>query len=188
MAITHFHLISNPAMMAKLRAELGTVHGNASWTELEQLPYLSACIAEGNRLSFGVTARVCRIASDEALQYKGYTIPPGTPVSMTSLCVHTDERIFPDPWTFNPERWLGSEGVARRKYQMAFNKGGRNCIGINLAHAELFLVIAAAVRYELELFETDKSDVEFQHDYQVAYPKLDTKGVRAIVRKRSATA
>lgn len=188
MAITHFHLISDPAMMAKLRAELGTVHENASWTELEQLPYLSACIAEGNRLSFGVTARVCRIAPDEALQYKGYTIPPGTPVSMTSLCVHTDERIFPDPWTFNPDRWLGSEGVARRKYQMAFNKGGRNCIGINLAHAELFLVIAAVARYEMELFETDRSDVEFRHDYQVAYPKLDTKGVRAIVRKKSATA
>lgn len=186
MAITHFHLISNPAMMAKLRVELGTVHQNASWTELEQLPYLSACIAEGNRLSFGVTARVCRIAPDEALQYKGYTIPPGTPVSMTSLCVHTDERIFPDPWTFNPDRWLGSEGVTRRKYQMAFNKGGRSCIGINLAHAELFHVIAAVARYELELFETDESDVEFRHDYQVAYPKLDTKGVRAIVRRNSA--
>ena len=188
MAITHFHLISNPAMMGKLRAELGTVHENPSWTELEQLPYLSACIAEGNRLSFGVTARVCRIAPDEALQYKGYTIPPGTPVSMTSLCVHTDERIFPDPWTFNPDRWLGPEGVARRKYQMAFNKGGRNCIGINLAHAELFLVIAAVVWYDLDLFETDESDVEFRHDYQVAYPKLDTKGVRAIVKRNSAIA
>ena len=186
MVITHFHLISNPPMMAKLRAELGTVHKNASWTELEQLPYLSACIAEGNRLSFGVTARVCRIAPDEALQYKGYTIPPGTPVSMTTLCVHTDERIFPDPWTFNPDRWLGPEGVARRKYQMAFNKGGRNCIGINLAHAELFLVIAAVARYDLELFETAKSDVKFQHDYHIAYPKLDTKGVRAVVNRQSA--
>ena len=168
--------------MAKLRAELQNVPMNASWTELEQLPYLSACLAEGNRLSFGVTARVCRIAPDEALQYKNYTIPPGTPISMTSLCAHTDERIFPDPWAFNPDRWLGQEGIARRKYQMAFNKGGRNCIGINLAHAELFLVIAAVARYDIELFETDVSDVEFKHDYQVAYPKLDSKGVRVVVK------
>ena len=188
MAITHFHLISNPPIMAKVRAELLTVQENASWTELEQLPYLSACIAEGNRLSFGVTARACRIAPDEALQYKGYTIPPGTPVSMTTLCVHTDEDIFPDPWTFNPDRWLGPEGLARRKFQMAFNKGGRNCIGINLAHAELFLVIAAVARYEMELFETDTSDVEFRHDYQVAYPKLDTKGVKALVKRKVALA
>ena len=188
MAITHFHLISNPALMAKVRAELRTVREDASWTELEQLPYLSACIAEGNRLSFGVTARVCRIAPDEPLLYKSYTIPPGTPVSMVTLCVHTDEHIFPDPWAFNPDRWLGPEGAARRKYQMAFNKGGRNCIGINLAHAELFLVIAAVARYELKLFETDRSDVDFQHDYHVAYPKLDSKGIRAIVERKMAMA
>lgn len=173
--------------MAKLRAELQNVPTNASLTELEQLPYLSACIAEGNRLSFGVTARVCRIAPDEALQYKNYTIPPGTPVSMTSLCAHTDERIFPDAWTFKPDRWLGQEGLARRKYQMAFNKGGRNCIGINLAHAELFLIIAAVARYDIELFETDVSDVEFKHDYQVAYPKLDSKGVRVVVKGYAMT-
>lgn len=71
---------------------------------------------------------------------------------------------------------------------MAFNKGGRNCIGINLAHAELFLVIAAVARYELELFKTDGSDVEFQHDYHVAYPKLDSKGVRATVRRKPSMA
>ena len=107
---------------------------------------------------------------------------------MVSLCVHTDEHIFPDPWTFNPDRWLGLEGVARRKFQMAFNKGGRNCVGINLAHAEPFLVIAAVTRYELKLFETDASDVEFQHDYHVAYPKLDSKGVRATVERKVAMA
>lgn len=172
--------------MTRLRVELQTVPETATWTELEQLPYLSAVIAEGNRLSFGVTARVCRIAPDDALRYKSYTIPPGTPISMTTLCIHTDETVFPKPWGFIPDRWLGQEGTQRRKYQMAFNKGGRNCIGINLAHAELFLAIAAMARYDLELFETDISDVEFQHDYQVAYPKLDSKGVRALVRGKAA--
>jgi len=182
LAITHFHLLANPGMMQKVRDEISTVPETASWSELEQLPYLSACIAEGNRLSFGVTARVCRIAPDETLRYKKYDIPPGTPVSMTSLCAHTDESIFPDPWKFIPERWLGTKGVEKRKYQMAFNKGGRNCIGINLAHAELFLVMATVLRYDMELFETDISDVEFQHDYQIGFPKLDSKGIRAVVK------
>ena len=171
-------------MLARVRSELRTVSENASWSELEWLPYLSACIAEGNRLSFGVTARFCRIAPDETLNYKGVSIPPGTPVSMTSLCAHTDENWFPDPWAFNPDRWLGAEGMARRRYQMAFNKGTRICIGINLAHAEMFLVIAAVVRWNLELFETAKTDVEFVHDYQVAFPKMGSKGVRAVVRGR----
>ena len=138
-------------------------------------------IAEANRLSFGVTARVCRIAPDENLRYKEYSISTGTPVSMTTLSVHTDETIFPDPWAFKPERWLGREDTDRCRYQMTFNKGGRNCVGINLAHAEMFLVLAAVARYDMELFQTDIADVIFRHDYHVAYPKLGSKGIRALV-------
>ena len=188
LTIIHYHLIANPAILAKVRAELHTVSNTASWTQLEQLPYLNAVITEGNRLSFGVTSRTCRTAPDEALQYKQYTIPPGTPLSMTTLCAHTDKDVFPDPWEFKPDRWLGLEGLERRKYQMAFSKGGRKCIGINLAHAELFLAIAAVVRYDMDLFETDISDVQFQYDYQVAHPKLDSKGVMAMVHGKVATA
>ena len=185
MAIAHFYLLNHPENMAKLRAELRTLPETASWTQLEQLAYLSSVIAEANRLSFRVTARVCRIAPHEDLQYKGYTIPPGTPVSTTTLSVHTDESIFPDPWAFKPERWFGPEGAERRKYQMAFNKGGRTCIGMNLAHAEMFLTLAAVARSDLELFETDLSDVQFQHDFHIAYPRLDSKGVRTMVRGKA---
>ena len=64
---------------------------------------------------------------------------------------------------------------------MAFNKGGRNCVGINLAHAEMFLVNAAVARFEMELFGTGRGDVEFRHDYHVAYPMMGSKGVRARV-------
>ena len=103
---------------------------------------------------------------------------------MTTLCAHTDETVFPDPWRFEPERWLGEEGAARRKYSMAFNRGSRKCIGINLAHAELFLAVAAMARWEMELWETGDEDVAFKHDYQVATPKLDSKGVRVLVKGR----
>ncbi|KAA6408542.1 MAG: cytochrome P450 [Lasallia pustulata] len=96
MAIAHFHLLSNPEDMSKLRAELQTVPKTASWTQLEQLTYLNGVIAEGNRLPFGVMGRVCRIAPNEALKYKGHVIPPGTPVSSTTLAIHTNEEIFPD--------------------------------------------------------------------------------------------
>lgn len=172
-------------MLSKVRSELRLLPDTASLTELEQLPYLSAVIAEGNRLSFGLTKRTCRIAPDEALQYNGYVIPPGTPMSMTSLCVHTDEGVFPEPWAFDPERWLGPESATQRKYQVAFGRGARKCIGINLAHAELYLTIAAVARFDMTLFETDERDVKFQHDYQVAHPRLDSKGVRAMVLGRA---
>lgn len=165
-----------------MRAEVLKVPYTATWSDLQQLPYLNGCIAEGNRLSFGVTARASRIAPMETLQYEQYKIPPGTPVSQTTLSTHTNEEIFPDPWSFRPERWFGAEGTERRKYAMTFNKGGRSCIGINLAYAELFLMVAAVVRYDMQLFETDESDAKFQHDFHVAFPKLGSKGIQALVK------
>jgi len=190
--IIFYHILANSSILSKLRAELSTVPKTASWTELEKLPYLSAVLEEGNRLSFGVTARTARIA-DETLTYtpspyatspgKSYVIPPGTPMSTTTLSAHTAESVFPEPFTFDPERWLGDAGNERRKFQMAFGKGGRKCLGIELARAELYLVTAALVRgFNMELWETDESDVAFVHDYQVAMPKFESKGVRVTAR------
>ena len=180
-ATAHFYLMYHAEHLAKVRAELQTVPLNALWVELEKLPYLTGTILESLRINMGVTGRLARIAPDEPLHYKGYTIPPGTPVSSTTLCIHTDESAFPDPWTFRPERWLGKEGMERRKYLMSFNKGARQCIGINLAYAEMYLAIAAAVHFDMQLFETDESDVRFKHDFHAALPKLGSKGVRAMV-------
>ncbi|GFN11072.1 cytochrome P450 [Aspergillus tubingensis] len=191
--IIFYHLLANPTLLEKLRRELRAVPIPSSWTQLEQLPYLSAVIEEGNRLSFGVTARSARIAF-EPLTYtpssyvsstcppstksKSYTIPPGTPICTTTLSAHTADAVFPDPFVFDPERWLGDAGKERRRFQMAFNKGGRKCLGMELARAELYLVVAALVReFDMTLFETDADDVAFLYDYQVAMPKMGSKGL-----------
>ena len=94
MCIAHCHLLANPHVLERLRAELRTLPIPASLAALEQSPHLNA---EANRLSFGITGRNCRVAPDGTLQYKSHTIPAGRPMSMSSLCVHTNEDIFPHP-------------------------------------------------------------------------------------------
>lgn len=181
MQIAHYYLLANPHVLSKLRDELSNAGNPTSLKALEQLPYLSAIILEANRLSFGLTGRNTRVAPDETLQYKQYALPSGTAVSMTTLCVHTNEDIFPDPWTFNPDRFLGREGMERRKYMMSMGRGTYKCIGINVANAEMCMVLSAVARYSMDLFETDEEDVKFKYDYHVAHAKLDSKGVRAKV-------
>ncbi|KAL3453317.1 cytochrome P450 [Aspergillus insuetus] len=196
--IIFYHLLANPNLLEKLRDELGTIPASASWTQLEQLPYLSAVIEEGNWLSFGFTARTARIAHEPLIytpsshvplsclpstRTKSYTIPPGTPVSITTLAAHTAESVFPKPYVFDPDRWLGDAGKERRKFQMAFGKGERKCLGIELARAELYLVVAALAHgFKMTLFGTDADDVAFLHDYHVAMPKMGSKGVRVIAK------
>ncbi|KAF5012879.1 hypothetical protein F66182_15230, partial [Fusarium sp. NRRL 66182] len=92
--ILFYHLLSNPSILRILRDEINTLPPDATWTQLEQLPYLSAVIEEANRLSFGVTARLARIAYEPltytpssyvtATNSKSYTIPSGTPISITT--------------------------------------------------------------------------------------------------------
>ncbi|QRD91183.1 cytochrome P450 [Aspergillus flavus] len=174
--IIFYHLLANPALLAKLREELATLPTLSTWTQLEQLPYLSAIIEEGNRLSFGVTARTARI------QHTPITY---TPSAITTLSAHTAELVFLDPYAFLPERWLGDEGRERRKFQLAFSRGGRKCLGVELARAELYLVTAALVRkFDLVLWETDERDVSFEHDYHVAMPRDGSTGVRVVARIR----
>ena len=46
----------------------------------------------------------------------------------------------------------------------------------------MHLTIAAVFRrFTFELYETDVSDVRVAHDYFVAFPKKDSKGVRVRV-------
>lgn len=185
-----YHLLANPQIMSKLREELSTVEQPASWTQLERLPYLTAVIEEGHRLSFGVTARTARIAR-ETLIYtptsyaassskKSFKIPAGTPMSTTTLSAHTAPSVFPDPFVFDPERWLGDEGRKLQKYQMSFGKGSRKCLGIELARAEMYLVTVALVQgFDMELWKTEASDVAFVHDYHVSMPSPEFKGLEA---------
>ncbi len=178
--MTHYHPLANPDILKKPRAELETLPKTASWAELEQLPYLSAVVTEGNRLNFSLTMRNCRTAPPKHSIIE-YALPPGTPVSTMSYSVNASEEYYPDPLRFDPERWLGPGSKERRKFMTSFGKDARRCIGVNLAYLELCLAIAAVARYDRKLFETDDSDVEFRHEYMTFQPKLGSKGVRATV-------
>jgi cytochrome P450 len=133
-----FHLIHNQSILKKLQTELKAAIPDPTiepdLPQLEKLPYLSACIQEGIRLSYGLAVRHARVSPDKATKYKEWTIPAGTPVSMTIVDVHHDEHIYPNSQSFIPERWLDNpkteEGESLSRYFVSFGKGSRSCLGI----------------------------------------------------------
>lgn len=140
------------------------------------------------RLSYGTVQRSPRIYRDVELQYDDWTIPPGVAVGMDTYHMHHNEKVFPDSFAFKPDRWLGNpkgpDGTkALSRYMVAFGKGTRMCIGINIAYAEIYITLASLFRrFEFELFETDRSDVDFAQDMVSPQPKRDSKGIRVIVK------
>ncbi|KAK0390740.1 hypothetical protein NLU13_0243 [Sarocladium strictum] len=185
-----FYICQVPDTLDKMRHELArimTIHGGIpDIAELQALPYLSAVIKEGLRLSYGVTTRLPRIAHED-ITYKDFVIPAGTPVSQTPYFSLMHPGIFPDPQRFRPERWLEAEEKCQRlnKYLVSFGKGTRQCVGLNLAYAEVYLALAAiAHRFDWTMFETGLEDVVCFHDFFVAVASLESKGVRATLRTR----
>lgn len=187
--LAHYYILANPSLMAKLRDKLQS-KPSEMLEELFSLPYMSAIAIEAHRLSFGLTGRNPRVAPNEEMIYtnpttgKNYHIPPGTPVSTSTLLAHTNENIFSNPWAFNPDRWLGKEGQEKKKYMLSFGKGPRMCIGRELADAETYLCLKEMAGWEMELDGTDEGDVGFLHDYHVAHPRLGSLGARARVLGR----
>jgi cytochrome P450 len=96
--------------------------------------------------------------------------------------LHTDEKVFPEPFEFRPERWINDTDYTVRKQFVAFSRGARGCIGINLAYAELYPAVAALFsRLELKLYKTSVRDVEFASESFISYRPKDSQGVRVQV-------
>ena len=179
-----FYLLYTPGAYAKLKTELCTLEPNPTtlptWSQLEQLPYLSAIVQEGLRLSPGIGCRSPRVAHSD-LHYNGWAIPAGTCVSMNTMFLNYDPAKFPEPERFIPDRWLNKEGKTPEIY--SFGKGTRMCVGINLGYAELYLSLAAIVRrFDLELYQTGIEDVHPVVEGFVPFPTRASKGVRLLVR------
>ncbi|KAK1144850.1 hypothetical protein N8T08_004863 [Aspergillus melleus] len=190
LTVASFHIINTPSIYLRLRRELDAAIPDPnhipSLSELEKLPYLTACIQECVRLSYGVSQRASRVSDHITLTYKSYVIPPGTIISMDNYSVSHDESIFPDSYTFRPERWLGDplapDGRKLTRYLVSFGRGTRSCLGINLAYAEMYIAMANIYRnFEFELFETDRSAVDCYRDMFLPHGKPGTQGVRVRV-------
>lgn len=208
LATATFHIMANkervvPRLLDELRSVMAEPSDTMSLKSAEQLPWLvskkspnkllyrvltriqTAIIKESLRITALVTSRLPLVAPQDCLQYKDWVIPAGTPISMTLRDVLLDERVFSNPHEFRPERWLSSNpDIARiSRFYLPFGRGSRMCIGLNLALAELYLILGTVFRrFDLELFETTKErDIDIARDCFIGEPSKQSKGVRSRV-------
>ncbi|OKL56728.1 hypothetical protein UA08_07860 [Talaromyces atroroseus] len=119
--------------------------GNPRAEVADKLPYLDAIIKETLRLYAPLPASEPR-SSLVDIEIDGYLIPAGTVVSMSPYTLHRNAEVFPEPLKFDPERWLNEDCVEMKKWFWAFSSGGRMCIGLHLAMAEMTTLLAAIYR------------------------------------------
>ncbi|KAK3689587.1 cytochrome P450 [Podospora appendiculata] len=170
-----YHLIRNPPVHDKLRAELDAARlpFPASYHETRnssKLPYLEAVIKEGLRIHPPVGMCLERVVPSPGLELPdGRFIPAGTTVGMNPWVVTRDRQVYgPDADVFRPDRWLRrdgerADGFAERLRRMdelntfVWGGGNRTCLGRFLATTSLYKVTAALVgRYDFALEDPAK--------------------------------
>ncbi|OAQ58690.1 cytochrome P450 oxidoreductase [Pochonia chlamydosporia 170] len=210
LSATLFYVLNDNRILHKLQKELAAAMPDStkriSCNELEQLPYLSAIVSEGLRLSCGVSTRLQRINPTGPFYFKPsatttpsgnrghsaaeFIIPKGTPVGMTSTLIHTNPELFPDPHAFRPERWLDDNGQRHHEldgYLCPFLEEAANVSAFSmLAYTELYMCLGLLFRRlgsRLELFETTEQDVEIYYDRFVPTPRDGTQGIRVLINE-----
>ncbi|XP_029727599.1 probable cytochrome P450 12a4, mitochondrial [Aedes albopictus] len=178
-----YYLATNPEKQTKLREELRSIlpqkDSPLTPDNMQNLPYLRACIKEGMRLFPPIIGNLRATGKDIVLQ--GYRIPKGTDIGMGSMVVQQSDRFVPRAKEFLPERWLKTPepGCPHAKdahpfVYLPFGNGPRTCVGRRLAMLEMEILLARITRLfeyrwnygdlkiQTTLVNTPVNDLKFQ--------------------------
>jgi cytochrome P450 len=154
---TFFYLSRNPAAYEKVVSEIRTMFNGADEINgpgLANCTYLRACIDESLRLSPpapGILWRdVIRDGKTKGTPFvvDGHVIPEGTIIGVNTYSIHHNAIYFPDPFSFNPDRWLNTSSFSPQTRSIMrdafapFSMGPRGCAGKAMAYLETSLTIA----------------------------------------------
>ncbi|KAI6222435.1 hypothetical protein M3Y99_01500700 [Aphelenchoides fujianensis] len=102
-------------------------------------------------------------------QLNGHVLEAGTAINALISLVHYDEKFFPDPLEFKPERFLDASGKLKKIEQFVpFSLGSRMCLGMELARIEMFCFFANFLnRYKVgeEWWGPDPFDCKLEARY-----------------------
>ncbi|KAL9615682.1 MAG: hypothetical protein Q9160_009340, partial [Pyrenula sp. 1 TL-2023] len=150
-----YYLLRDPSLMQQLQHEIRSAHrsyddiaANAS-ISLEHLPLTRAVCPEAMRIYPPIPLGPPRVVPEGGDTVDGYFVPEGTTVSTNPFAASLSPLNFSLPWSFRPERWLGSstnenndeagdgygDGAGRATDILSasrpFSLGPRGCIGKN---------------------------------------------------------
>jgi cytochrome P450 family 110 len=142
LAWTLYRLHRDPALLARVTAELDALGPDPDPDAFASLPFLEAACQEALRLNPPVVdaARIARRPFDLV----GYTIPAGEAIRPSLSLLHACADLYPDPDRYRPDRFL------ERQFSpfefIPFGGGARRCLGAAFAMYEMKVVLGTLLR------------------------------------------
>lgn len=167
---------TNQDKQMKLRNEILNIlpckNSTLSLVDLDNMPYLEACIKESIRIypaGVGTSRR-----TNQDLEIDGYKIPKGVDFIINTEALLKDSKYFSEPDKFLPERWLKKGCAASHPFvYLPFGYGPRICIAKKLTD----LILGVGITEILRNFtvEYNHSPEEVFTSYLINTPKAPLK-------------
>lgn len=145
-------LASTPDAQDRVAAEGDQLLASATPTPeaLHQLDYTSRVVEETLRL-YPPAIAIARKAR-RSTSLGGYRLRRGTAVLIAFYAIGRDPHHWPDPTTFNPDRFAPNGDLAGAHAHLPFGLGPRQCLGARFATTEARLTLATITsRWQISL-------------------------------------
>jgi len=158
-----YYVLKNPSIEKRLYEEIDSYfqnHEEINYADINNFPYLNACLYETARLVpfFNRTERVC--TKDWENEEFNLKIKKGMTVMIPIWAANRNPAYFPDPETFNPDRFLPENKEQLNPYSFtSFGHGPRNCIGQRFSmETMLMLSVFMLKRFKFHLRSDSKPE------------------------------
>jgi cytochrome P450 len=144
---TWYLLAQHPEVEQRVHRELAQVLGDrrATMADWPRLTYTEMVLAESMRMYPPVWILGRRALTDYRIG--DFVVARRSIILTSQWVVNHDERWYPDPFRFDPERWTPDARASRPKFSyFPFGGGPRICVGETFAWVEAALVLATLAR------------------------------------------
>lgn len=153
MCMASFLLAKHPEEQQKLHDEISAVWNTdeaLTYEHVSKLKRTEGFLLETLRMHPPVITMVSRLGNQD-VQVGGYTIPKGVRVQAAVMEIHMDPKFWPEPETFDPERFIDTN-AGSQPYYLPFGVGPKMCMGKRFALLEMKINLAHILKnFEIKL-------------------------------------
>lgn len=137
-------------------------NGILTYESINDMKFIDLCVKETLRKYPGlpILNRIC--TKDYEIPDLNYTIKKGTSIIISLLGIHRDEKFFPNPNKYDPDRFSEERHDYDGDMYMPFGAGPRNCIAfrMGLVVSKLAIVILLR-RFKFEAVKIQELEFDY---------------------------
>lgn len=160
-------------VIAELDGIFGDSQRPATFQDTLEMKYLERCLMETLRMFPPVPLIARELQEDLQLNSGPYVIPRGATVTVATILLHRNPKVYANPNVFDPDNFLPERQANRHYYAFVpFSAGPRSCVGkcdtSPCIHSHLLIPLFHINVFRSEICHAETEDSAVDHHAQLS--------------------